>query len=99
MPKHTYERFPWICLEGCISDHQFGLRDPRRLQRLVDVSPLATDRPCDIRSPHTLSPQSDDLGTVEGDRPSLIDPLGLGGLDACALAILDEAKFHLRDHA
>ena len=75
------------------------LRNPRRFQGLVDVPPLAAHGPRDLRGSQTLFPQGDDLRVIEGDRPAFVDALGLGGLDARALAVPDKPQLHLGHHA
>src|ERR1700735_1734158 len=72
---------------------------PRGLERLVDVAPLAPDRLGDRRRAHALLAQLEDLGAVECRRPALVDALGLRRLDAGPLPVLEEGQLHLRDHA
>lgn len=44
-----------------------GLRDPRRLERLIDIPSLAPNRVGDLRGSHAFPAQGDDSRVIERD--------------------------------
>ena len=62
------------------------------LQREVDGAALAPHGLGDLGRAHAPLPQLDDARAVEQDLAALVDTLGLGGLDAGALPVLNEAE-------
>src|SRR5262249_34692898 len=71
---------------------------PIGAEHLIDRPTRASDYLGDRRSSVALLVQVDDLGVVERHEPALVNAPGLGGFNAGALALSDEADLHLGNH-